>query len=187
MKVSSRSVEVVNTGVLISQRAFAKSKSYGSTRGSNDTVMLLCKDMINSQIDGLEESKVFVRFGKVIFSHNFCKAKDASSRCSVHENRAVAVFSFDSTSELCFMKWYEVIGIYALSVDDIDSALRCFRMRWHRNWWSPMYTWLEQRVRSCSRWTYSGCPSWCLIRSSFWEHSRWRSSKKQKRGNGWQW
>lgn len=95
--------------------------------------MVSCEDKTNVQIDGLERSKVIISLGKVIHFLRVRNATGETSRCSDQERRACAVCTFDPTSKLCFLQWYEVLDNSALRVDDIESALTCIRLRWHRS------------------------------------------------------
>ena len=119
------------------QRVMATKSYYGSETERFDSVIVSCdkKETRSPKTPSLNENDrtVSVWFGKIICFLRVRKPSKESKECDRHQRRSCPACDNDTSKEICFLQWYELISTDMLPLDDFDKTLNCIRLRWQRN------------------------------------------------------
>lgn len=118
------------------QRIVAKDAFYGKC-DRHDSVMVESDE----RHEGFPTDKYLsVWFGKALTFVRLPPVTRNGMGKETDRDRYSALDTETTCREFCFLQFYEVLGEEKLSVDEMDSTLKCIRLRWHRTQGNNIYS-----------------------------------------------
>lgn len=132
----STSVYVRKSNMRQIQRIVAKEAFYGK-ESRHDAIMVQSDETYD---EFPQEQFVPVWFGKALAFVRTPKERNGGTGYGIVLEGETSRDNDTLQREFCFLQYFEVLGREKLCVDNIDSALKCIRLRWHRTQGNNAYS-----------------------------------------------
>lgn len=115
------------------QKSVASGSYYGSSEEIYDSVILTCETKSSGTRNAREYATYKTWFGMNLTFLQVCKKSLECYICELYHRRTCPLCDYDTSSELCILKWHEIIDETKLTISDRDQAIDWIRLRWHRS------------------------------------------------------